>query len=213
MPPRKEIWDELTHIWGQAEPAKADPPRPKDPDRTRKIIFKTTAFTSTTAAVVIAAFAFFNSSLYPVADRPSFNIDEPAQTSISENLLAYHKTIQGEPIGRITSHRKNASSGNKIKISGYTKNIPEGYHVVLAVDMERLRLCWPKKPFIHPNTAFRIEIVEEGPEGVSTVGLYAVDEKYYQRIKQWIDRGRFGEMPLMPMRYRLNEVKILRVNG
>ncbi len=216
MPPRKEIWDELTRIWGQAEPVKADPPAtPRSKlNRTAKIILKTASITSviTTliiAASVITAFTFINSSRNQPNARPPFNVDQSTLNTISEYLLAYQKNIQGEPIGRISSHQISSSEDNIIKISGYTKNIPEGYHVVLAVDVERLRLCWPKKPFIHPNTAFRIEIIEEGPEGECTVGLYAVDEQYYQRIKHWMSEGRFGGMPLIPMRYRLDEVKLL----
>ena len=158
MPPRKEIWDELTRIWGQAEPIKADPPAtPRAKlNRTAKIILKTASITSIITALIIAAsaitaFTFINSSRSEPNTRPSFNIDQSTLNTISEYLLVYQKNIQGEPIGCITSTRENISSENIIKISGYTKNIPEGYHVVLAVDFERLRLCWPKKPIIHPN--------------------------------------------------------------
>ena len=83
MPPRKEIWDELTRIWGQAEPIKADPPAtPRAKlNRTAKIILKTASITSviTTliiAASVITAFTFINSSRSEPNARPSFNIDQ-----------------------------------------------------------------------------------------------------------------------------------------
>ena len=131
MPPRKEIWDELTRLRGQAEPDKAHPPRPNDPDRTRKIILKTAAITSIITAFVISAsvinaFTFINSSRNQNNAWPTHIPDKFSLNTISEYFLAYQK------------------------------NIPEGYHVVLAIDVERLRLCWPKKPFIHPNRAFRI---------------------------------------------------------
>ena len=74
MPPRKEIWDELARIWGQAKPAVVDSPQPKDPNRTRKIILKTATITSTITAVIISisiiiAFTFINSSSSPTVDR------------------------------------------------------------------------------------------------------------------------------------------------
>ena len=99
MPPRKEIWDELTRIWGQAEPIKADPPRPNDPDRTREIILKTAAIAFVITAVVITAgvntaSTFIYSNSNPGADRPSPDIDKPTLNTIPEYLLAYQKTFR-----------------------------------------------------------------------------------------------------------------------
>ncbi len=94
MPPRKEIWDELTRIWVQAEPIKADPPRPNDPDRTREIILKTAAIAFVITAGVNTASTFIYSNSNPGADRPSPDIDKPTLNTIPEYLLAYQKTFR-----------------------------------------------------------------------------------------------------------------------
>ena len=74
------------------------------------------------------------------------------------------------------------------------------------MDVERLRLCWPKPPFIQPNAAFRTAFTEEGPVGSCCVSLYAVDEEYYQKIQEWLKVGTFGGMAIIPERYRLDGV-------
>jgi hypothetical protein len=57
------------------------------------------------------------------------------------------------------------ATSRTIEITGCTNSIPDDYHEVLAMDLDRVRLCWPKKPFIEPNIAFEVEIDEDGLAG------------------------------------------------
>ena len=113
---------------------------------------------------------------------------------------------QDKPWGKIISPAPGLPVPRSFKISGETGNIPDGHKLVLVVDVERLRLCWPHKPFIEPNTMFKTEFYEGGPEGEFTVSLYAMDKRYFTNIKEWFDGGIVGGIPLIPSRYLLDSV-------
>ena len=48
-----------------------------------------------------------------------------------------------------------------------------------------------------------------GRKGNARWGLYAVDEEYHGRILEWLKQERFGGMGLLPLRYRLDGVKVV----
>lgn len=215
MPSRKEIWDELDRIWDKSRPAKADPPTEPQVkhNRTAKIIFKTATLSVTTTLFIVtvsiySAFSFFNPlSKDAINPQDRYRTYDPMLKDTGL-LASYRPAEQSAPHGRILSPQSGSSSSRVIKITGITANIPENHYVVLAVDVEKQRVCFPKYPFIEPNAAFRTEIYDGGPEGECAVSLYAVDEEYYRKIKLWLDQKRFGGMPLIPLRYRLDGVKI-----
>jgi len=110
-------------------------------------------------------------------------------------------------IGKITTPINNSKTSRMIEISGYTKNLPpDRPYVVLAVDVKDIGLCWPKKPFIHPNTQFQTTFYEGGPSGTCCVSLYAVNHDLHLKIKQWFDEQRLSGMPIFPNRYRLDSI-------
>lgn len=110
------------------------------------------------------------------------------------------------PQGQITSPAAGTSVPRNFTIVGKTSSIPEGYKVIMVVDVEALRLCWPKKPWIAPNTSFKTHIYEGGPAAQFTLSMYAVDKKYSDSINEWFNAGVLGGMPLIPARYLLDTV-------
>ena len=125
-------------------------------------------------------------------------------------IIATHSSPSASgPLGKITAPLNNSKSSRTIKISGYTKNLPpDRPYVTLAVDVKGIGLCWPKKPFIHPNTQFQATFHEGGPAGTCCVSLYAVNRDLYEKIKQWFEEQRLSGMPIFPNRYRLDSVNL-----
>ena len=218
MPSRKEIWDELDRIWDKSRPAKADPPTEPQikHNRTAKIVLKTATLSVTTTLFIVAvsiysAFSFFNPlSKDAINPQDRFRAYHPMLKDTGL-LASYRPAEQGASYGRILSPQSGSSCSRVIKITGITAKIPENHHVVLAVDVESKRVCFPKYPFIEPNSAFHTEIYDGGPAGECVVSHYAVDEEYYRKIKSRLDQKRFGGMPLIPLKYRLNTMKILLI--
>ena len=51
-----------------------------------------------------------------------------------------------EPRGQITHPLEGTQTSRVIEIEGYTKNIlPERRYIWISVDVETLKLCWPKR--------------------------------------------------------------------
>ena len=118
MPPRKEIWDERVSIWGQAELANADPPQPKEFNRTCKVILKTAVITSTIAAVIISisfitAFTFINSSSNQANDLPPLNVDQPYRSVFTHPSTPINQI--GKYIAFSVLRETIADSGSMIK--------------------------------------------------------------------------------------------------
>jgi len=79
-----------------------------------------------------------------------------AIATITTHISARISSSTSGPVGKITSPLNNSKYSRTIKVSGYTKNLPpDRPYVTLAVDVKDIGLCWPKKPFIHPNTQFQ----------------------------------------------------------
>ncbi|MFH1982471.1 MAG: hypothetical protein ABIL58_11550 [Pseudomonadota bacterium] len=112
------------------------------------------------------------------------------------------------PWGQITSPAAGTSVPRTFTIVGKTSRIPEGYKVIMAVDVEELRLCWPKLPWIQPNVQFRTNIYEGGASDLFLVSLYAVDQKYVDQISEWLRAGIEGGFPIIPTRYLLDSVTL-----
>jgi len=118
-----------------------------------------------------------------------------------------------DPQGKITYPPHKSNSDRTITISGHTKNLPpDRPYVIIAVDVEKQRLCWPKRPFIKPNTRFQTTINEGGPAGTCVVSLYAVNRDHYEKINQWFKEQRLSGIPLLPDRYRLDSIS-LKIKG
>ncbi len=118
-----------------------------------------------------------------------------------------------KPWGKILSPAPGLTVQRNFKISGETGNIPDGHKLVLVVDVERLRLCWPHKPFVEPNTMFKTDFYEGGPLGEFTVSLYAMDERYFANIQEWFDGVIMGGIPLIPTRYLLDSIALKLSEG
>lgn len=220
MPSRREIRDELGDIWKSSKLANADPPPDPPPtpphklSRTTRIILKTTLVNAIAVLIIVAigiysAYSFFNplkTESFNLLDK--YRIYDPLPDNNS--LLALSEIQEMDlPYGRIISPRAGETSPRNIKFTGMTAHIPEDHYVVLAVDVEKQRVCFPKWPIIERNTTFRTEIYDGGPEGECTVSLYAVDEEYYQKILEWLKQERFGGMGLIPLRYRLDFARLI----
>ena len=167
MPPRFQMWPELDEILKKSKPADADPPpapRPKPPgppsarevrhSRTRKIILKTLSLSTVITALIViigiySAFSFINPFSKYSTDNP-LDKYRPYTPSLKDvdTLAAYQPERIDAPYGRILSPKPGADSPSHIRITGITRNIPEGYHVVLVVDVESQRICVPKWPII-----------------------------------------------------------------
>ena len=189
MPPRMQMWRELAEILKKSKPADADPPpdpSPKPPDsppdrqaghsRTTKLLVKFVSLSTVIIILIViigiySAFSFFNPFANNSTDNPldKYRLFAPSLTDI-DPLAAYQPDKLDMHYGGILSPKPGENGPRHIKITGITRNIPEGHHVVLVVDVESQRVCFPKWPIIEPNTAFRTEIYDGGPEGECTVG-------------------------------------------
>ncbi len=187
----KPIKDELNDIFGDAqpknksdEPLAADKP-PRDPPRPRR---------PDTLTLI-----FFACLLVAVTTTATFLLIPGPSAS--------------NPQGKITSPKSGSNSSRSVTISGYTKNLPpDRPYVIIAVDVEKQRLSWPKKPFIKPNTGFQTTFKEEGPAGTCVVSLYAVNRDHYEKINQWFEEQRLYGFPPLPDRYRLDSIS-LKIKG
>ena len=186
----KPVKDEKNDILGEAqskknaEPLVADKP-PRDPPRPRR-----------PDTLILVMFACL---LVAVT------------TTVTYLLAPDHST--SDPEGKITYPPHKSQSDRTIKISGHTKNLPpDRPYVIIAVDVEKLRLSWPKRPFIKPNTGFQTTFKEGGPAGTCVVSLYAVNRDHYEKINQWFKEQRLSGIPLLPDRYRLDSIS-LKIKG
>jgi len=185
---KKPVRDELNDILGEAQPReKSDAPlvadkAPRDPPRPRTLVW-----VIATCLLLIASTVLF----LTITPGPSAS----------------------DPQGKITCPPHNSNSDRTIIISGHTKNLPPARpYVIIAVDVEKQRLCWPKRPFIKPNTRFQTTIMEEGPARTCVVSLYAVNRDHYEKINQCFEEQRFSGIPLLPDRYRLDSIS-LKIKG
>ncbi len=117
-----------------------------------------------------------------------------------------------KPWGRIISPVTGQTIQRHFKISGETRNIPKEHKLVLVLDVGGIRLFWPHKPLLKPNTRFTVDSYEAGPEGEFKLFLYAIDEKYFDLNKEWFDDKKVGEIPRIPIRYLLDSV-VLKVKS
>lgn len=162
---------------------------------------------------VHSAFSFFNPLITPSFNPlDKYQIYDPMLKDTNQ-LATYRPDKQGIPYGRILSTKSRPRASRVIKIVGMTANIPEDHHVVLVVDVEAQHVCFPKWPFIASNVAFLTEIYDSGAEGECTVSLYAVDEEYYRKITTWLKQKQFRGMPLIPLKYRLDGMRVLVGEG
>ena len=187
----KPVQDELNDILGEAQPKKnSDMPlvgdrQPRDPPRPRR-----------PDTLILIIFACLLVAVTTTVTY--FLIPDPSAS---------------DPQGKITLPKSGSNSFRSITISGYTKNLPpDRPYVIIAVDVEKLRLSWPKRPFIKPNTRFQTTFKEEGPAGTCVISLYAVNRDHYEKINQWFKEQRLSGIPLLPDRYRLDSIS-LKIKG
>jgi len=187
----KPVKDELNDILGEAQPKKkgdeplaADKP-PREPPRPRRPDTLTLVIYACLLVAITTAVTFLL-------------IPDPSAS---------------DPQGIITSPKSDSDSFRSVTISGYTKNLPpDRPYVMIAVDVEKQKLCRPKKPFIKPNTRFQTTFKEEGPAGTCIVSLYAVNRDHYEKINQWFKEQKLAGIPLLPDRYRLDSIS-LKIKG
>jgi len=181
--PVKDILDE-SQSKKSAEPLVADKP-PRDPPRPRR--------PDTLTLVIFACL------LVAVTTNVTYLLTPDPSAS--------------DPQGKITYPPHKSNPDRTIKISGLAKNLPpDRPNVIIAVDVEKKRLCWPKRPFIKPDTRFQTTINEGGPVGTCVVSLYAVNRDHYEKINQWFKEQRLSGIPLLPDRYRLDSIS-LKIKG
>ena len=122
-----------------------------------------------------------------------------------------------KPYGEITTPEDGTVTSRMVDISGYTKNITEDRkYLWLVVDVEDMRLCWPKRPIQNVNGLFNIKIYEGGPNKNFVVSLYALSREYNEDIKKWFEvnrvAGREAGLDLLPADYRLDSVTLTLEN-
>ena len=116
-----------------------------------------------------------------------------------------------EPRGQITNPLEGTQTSRVIEIEGYTTNIPpDRRYIWVSVDVEKLKLCWPKRQVYKPNEPFNAKFYEGGPKGNFKVSLYAVDRGMYEDILKWdeerkITKSREGII-LIPARFKLDSI-------
>lgn len=112
-------------------------------------------------------------------------------------------------LGKITSPNNGDHTSRNIKITGFTENLPpDRPYVLIAVDVQKFNLSWPKKPFIQPNIKFQTSFYEGGPSEKCSVSLYAVNNDMYKKINLWFKEERLGGMPLLPDRFRIDSITL-----
>ena len=118
-----------------------------------------------------------------------------------------------EPRGQITNPLGGSETSRVIEIEGFTKNIPpERRYVWITVDVEKLKLCWPKRQVYKHNEPFKAKFYEGGPKGNFKVSIYAVDRGMHEDILKWdeerkITKSREG-IPQIPARFKLDSIKL-----
>ena len=129
---KEKVRQELTEILDEAIPKieseKPPPDKPPDNPLNKLLILFATLFLLFFLLAAGAATYF----LLPSADP-----------------IALDTTI---PTGKILAPTQGKNVPRTFYITGETANIPPDHKIVLAVDVEHFRLCWPKKPFLKPNT-------------------------------------------------------------
>ena len=116
------------------------------------------------------------------------------------------------PQGKITT-TDNGQGSRLIEIQGYTRNIPpERNYIWVAVDIPSLNLCWPKRRIYDRNKQFRTKFIENGPNPMVEVSLYALNRDHHQEIKVWREEIKLFEqeegMPILPEEYRVDSVEL-----
>ena len=120
-------------------------------------------------------------------------------------------SIITRPQGRIISPGNNAITDRLVEIKGYTKHLPPDRHYIwVAVDVPRIKLCWPKRRIYTINDRFKTKIDERGPNKTFTVSIYAVNRDYHEQIQKWRKKIKlFGSeegLPLLPEGLKLDSV-------
>lgn len=124
-----------------------------------------------------------------------------------------HEPPVDAPQGKITFPSAGSKTDRQFNIEGYTKNIPnERPYIWLTVNVKDIGLCWPKKPWIKANSGFNTTIYEGGRKKEFTVCMYAVGEGYHETFRRWVKDEKFGGIPIIPERYKLDEV-VYRLEG
>ena len=91
-----------------------------------------------------------------------------------------------EPRGKITHPLRGSQLSRVIEIEGFTKNVPpERRYIWITVDVEKLKLCWPKRQVYKFNEPFKAKFYEGGPKGNLTISIYAVDRGMHEDILKW----------------------------
>ena len=195
--------------------------RPSLPQTTRTqsnkfSLIKVAIISSFTTGCFIA-FTFFALNLYEQFTSPNVKpasfenvlLDSECPADIPNQLrLAGLEVPTNQPFGKILGPAPYDMVQRHFKFTAITRNIPDGRHIVVAIDNEHLRLSWPKNWNVHPNVCFRTIIYEGGPIGDFTIGVYAVDEEHLKEIKQWAAHRSVGGMPILPERFRLDSILV-----
>jgi len=116
------------------------------------------------------------------------------------------------PWGQIKKPNPGMTTGQKVKVTGETKNIEPGQYIWLAVDKPDRGLCWPKMHITTPNTNFGTTIMEEGPEEPYSLSLYLINQTVHEQWKEWLDHEKLGGLHIPPERKRLDSVRLLLKN-
>lgn len=175
--------DELLHKLKQALEENAEPEIKKEP---KKPIRYKRVMVSLLAILCIGCFFHFNSPLFGGSS-------------------------QGGAKGKILSPNQWQTTGREVDVTGYSEQlIPGCDYVWLVVDKPDIELCWPKGSVIAPNTHFKTQIYEGGPEGKYVLSLYAVNLSRHEEFLAWIAKKRLGGIPMIPRRFKLDS-KVLMV--
>lgn len=118
---------------------------------------------------------------------------------------------QGTSKGELSSPTQWETTGRNVDVAGYTQDLVSGCdYVWLVVDKPDIELCWPKGSVLAPNTHFKTQIFEGGPEGKYVLSLYAVNLSRHEEFLAWIAKKRLGGIPMVPKRFKLDS-KVLMV--
>ncbi len=124
-------------------------------------------------------------------------------------VLLFSNTPTRGPWGQIKKPAHGKTTGQKVRVTGETKNIESGQYIWLAVDKSDIGLCWPKMHITESNTNFRTTVMEEGLEEPYSLSLYLVNQTIHEQWKEWLEHEIFGGLHMPPERKRLDSVRLL----
>jgi hypothetical protein len=101
-----------------------------------------------------------------------------------------------KPKGRITLPRNRDLVPRRFRASGTIDRLPADQHLLLVVEVGGL--LWPKGEVQVQDRSWMSEVYEGGapPQGRFILSLYLVDDKGYDAIAVWLERGQAtGDYP------------------